>query len=121
MVIEMKKIFVVDDDSSIGDILSSMLGFEGYDVDVFSTGKDGIKKAKEKKADLVLLDYFLPGERTEDLIKDFRSSIGEKLPIILMSASVQGEQRSKNLPINEFIAKPFQREGLLDIIGRNIN
>ncbi len=56
--IEGKKIFVVDDDVSIGEIITMLLELEGYKVNSFSAGKDGVEKAKNDKPDLVLLDYF---------------------------------------------------------------
>lgn len=114
-----KKIFVVDDDSSIGEILSSILILENYDVSAFIKGSDAVVKSKDENVDLILLDYFLPGENTEDIINEFRGN-KKDTPIILMSASVQGEQMAKKLNVNEFIPKPFQREVLLETIQRNI-
>lgn len=116
-----KKIFVVDDDRSIGDILSMLLEMEGYRVNAFNTGLAGVEKAKSEKPDLVLLDYFLPGEDASEIITNMRVAAGENLPILLMSASSQAEKAAKNLAINEFIPKPFQREKLLEEIARNIN
>lgn len=116
-----KKIFVVDDDMSIGDILSMMLEMEGFSVDSFNSGHASIDKSRLEKPDLVLLDYFLPGEDAQEIIANLRMAAGDDLPILLMSASSQAEQLARNLPINEFISKPFQRESLLKAIGRNIN
>lgn len=116
-----KKIFVVDDDASIGDILSMMLEMEGYSVASFISGSEGIGKAREIRPDLVLLDYFLPGENPEDIIANLRSEAGDNLPILLMSASSQAEKKAKDLAVNEFISKPFQRENLLKAIDRYIN
>ncbi len=116
-----KKIFVVDDDQSIGEVLSMMLEMEGYNVASFSNGRDGIGKARFERPNLLLLDYFLPGETAEDIIANMRLAAGKDLPILLMSASSQAEQNAKKLDINEFISKPFQRESLLEAVGRNIN
>ena len=116
-----KKICVVDDDSSIGEVLTVMLELEGFNVNAYNAGRDGVEGSKKERPDLVLLDYFLPGEKAEDIIKGFRENFGSSLPIILMSASRQAEQFAEKLDVNEFIAKPFQREGLLDAIGRNLN
>ncbi len=118
--VEPNKILVVDDDSSIGEILENMLTHENYDVDIFTRGFEAVEKVKREPARLVLLDYFLPGENTEEIISDLRSSTDSALPIVLMSASVHGEQMAKKLPVNEFISKPFQREALLAAIRRNI-
>ena len=115
------EIFVVDDDSSIGDGIAGLLRLKGYRVKSFVKGSDAIKKAKESKPDLALIDYLLPGEKTEDVIRDFHDIPGEDLPIILMSASTQAAQKAKTLPVAEFIAKPFQIELLLETVERNIN
>lgn len=121
MIHQSKKIFVVDDDVSIGEILSMMLEMEGYTVNSFNSGKSGIAKAHAEKPDIVLLDYFLPGESAEDIIKNLRKSAGQDLPILLMSASRQAEEKAEKLEVNEFISKPFHREKLLESIARNIN
>ena len=121
MVNSAKKIFVVDDDSSIGEILSMMLEMEGFKVASFNSGHAGVGKAKQERPDLVLLDYFLPGENASEIIANLRGVAGDNLPILLMSASSQAEQMSKNLEVNEFIPKPFHREILLKAIGRNLN
>ncbi len=119
--IEGKKIFVVDDDVSIGEIITMLLELEGYKVNSFSAGKDGVEKAKKDKPDLVLLDYFLPGEKAEEIIKNMRNAVDGELPILLMSANADAEKLSEKLSVNEFIAKPFQRERLLEAIERNLN
>ncbi|HVF69842.1 MAG TPA: response regulator [Xanthomonadales bacterium] len=116
-----KRIFVVDDDLSIGEIVKMLLELEGYNVNSFLAGKDGIERAKNEKPDLVLLDYFLPGEKAEEIIENMRRTVDENLPIVLMSANADALSLSKNLAVNEFIAKPFHREKLLEAIERNLN
>lgn len=116
-----KKIFVVDDDISIGEIVCMLLELEGYEVNSFSAGKIGVERAKFDKPDLVLLDYFLPGERAEEIIENMRKAAGDKLPIVLMSANTDAGKLAEKLSVNEFIAKPFQRERLLEAIERNLN
>lgn len=117
----MKKVFVVDDDESIGEVVSQILELEGFSVKSFVAGKESVAQMKNEKPDLVLLDYFLPGENAEDTIKSIRNASGEKVPIVLMSASIQAEERAKSLPVSEFVSKPFQREALVNAIIRNIN
>ncbi len=116
-----KKIFVVDDDVSIGEIVCMLLEMEGYEVNSFSAGKDGVEKARNEKPDLVLLDYFLPGEKAEEIIDNMRNVVDQKLPILLMSANADAGKLAEKLSVNEFIAKPFHRERLLEAIERNLN
>lgn len=115
-----KLIYIIDDDSSIGEIISEILELEGYAVNSYKSGKEGVEGCMDKKPDLILLDYFLPGENAENIIHGLRND-DIKLPIILMSASRQAEEHSKSLEVNEFLAKPFQREKLLDTIARHLN
>jgi CheY-like chemotaxis protein len=119
--VQMKKILVVDDDLSIGEVLSLMLEMEGYSVVTLNSGRAGIEKIIHERPDLVLLDYFLPGEDAEEIIGKMRKKAGANLPIILMSASAQAERMAQKLAVNEFIPKPFQREILLEAIGRHLN
>lgn len=114
------EIFVIDDDATIGDSISSLLMHKGYRVKTFTHGRDALRKAKERKPDLAIIDYLLPGESAEDIIRDFHT-LGKDLPIVLMSASYLASKKAKDLPINEFIAKPFQIDLLLETIERNLN
>ncbi len=50
-----------------------------------------------------------------------RNAVDGELPILLMSANADAEKLSEKLSVNEFIAKPFQRERLLEAIERNLN
>lgn len=114
------KVFVIDDDSSIGEVLLIMLAGENYNVEAFTMGSEAIDTAIRKRPDLVILDYFLPGENAEDIIERLRNIAGKELPIILMSASANGSELAKELPVSEFIPKPFQRQVMLEAISRNI-
>lgn len=112
---------MVDDDNAIGEVVSQMLEMEGFAVKTFTNGKDSIEKISGENPDLILLDYFLPGENAEQTIREIKDNAQGSLPIILMSASVQAADKAKKLAVSEFIPKPFQRQALIDVIRRNIN
>ena len=54
------RILVVDDEASIVDSVATVLRYEGFDVDVASTGRAALHKAQEDLFDLVVLDVMLP-------------------------------------------------------------
>ena len=56
-----KKILIVEDDKFLRELIAQKVGKEGYQVTEAIDGEDGVKKAKEDKPDLVLLDLILPG------------------------------------------------------------
>ncbi len=115
-----KKIFIVDDDSSILNIMEDMLIGENYDVYSFAAGKDAVENTEKEKPDIVILDYYLPGENAEEIVEKLRLIAGNHLPIILISASMQIEQKAEKLLVSDFIEKPFQRQVLLDVIKKNL-
>ncbi|MBI2031885.1 MAG: response regulator [Candidatus Levybacteria bacterium] len=115
------KVFIIDDDTSILQVMEEMIREEDYEVKIFTNGKDAIEKAKEDEPDIVILDYFLPGENAAEIVSKLRSIAGDKLPILLISASMQAKLMAEKLAVNEFIPKPFQREILFEAIRKNIS
>jgi DNA-binding NtrC family response regulator len=121
MDVEEKIIFIVDDDENIGEVLKNMLVNENYRVESFTSGKKAMEHSIAETPRILLLDYFLPGENTEEIISYFKNKSGKEVKVLLMSASMNALRAVKELPVNEFISKPFQRETLLRVISRNIN
>ncbi|HDM32064.1 MAG TPA: response regulator, partial [bacterium] len=56
-----KKILIVEDDKFLRELIARKLRNEGYEVLEAVDGEEGLKKIKEIKPDLVLLDLILPG------------------------------------------------------------
>jgi len=56
-----KLILIIDDDGDFREIISTKLAREGFGVEQSPDGQSGIKKAKEIKPDLILLDVRMPG------------------------------------------------------------
>lgn len=116
----MKNILVVEDDESIRQGLVDLLLSENYQVDFASDGHQGMVKAMENKADLVLLDVMLPGPDGYSILKSMRAS-NIKVPVILLTA--RGQEVDKVLGFNfgadDYVVKPFSgRELLLRIKAR---
>jgi CheY-like chemotaxis protein len=57
----MKKILIVEDDKFLRELIVQKLLKEGYETSEAVDGEEGIKKIKEEKPDLILLDLILPG------------------------------------------------------------
>lgn len=116
--INKKRIFIIDDDVAIRDVLASILEGEQYNTDGFPSGKTALLNAEEKKPDLILLDYYLPDESAEQVIEALRSRVDEDLPILLMSAHMQAAEVARRLELEDFLAKPFQLETVLQAVRR---
>ncbi len=55
------RILCVDDDRPTVTIISAILKKEGYEVEIALNGNEGLKKAREMKPDLLILDIMMPG------------------------------------------------------------
>lgn len=111
-----RRIFVVDDDVSIREILSLMVRDAGYSVESFSSGKEMMQVLEKKIPTVILLDYFLPGEVTDDLISQVNEK-SKETSIILMSADIRTSKISEHLPVKAFLQKPFQMDTVLSMLS----
>lgn len=104
------RVLVVDDEPDLIRVLQFGLQASGYVVECASDGQDGLKKAREMKPDIILLDLMLPkldGYKICRLLKfDDRF---KHIPIIILSARTQeGDQAlALEMGANLFIAKPY--------------
>ena len=115
-----KKILVVDDDLDIIEPLALILESKGYNVETITKGKLVYSKIDSFKPDLLLLDILMSGsdgrEICRNLKKDKKTST---LVVVMMSAHPSAEKDSKEIGADDFIAKPFETEDLVDIIEKN--
>lgn len=118
---ENKKIMICDDNQDIVDVLNIMLETEGYTVfsEIDSTKLiDGIK---QQTPDLLLLDLWMPVLSGDQIVKLIRESNDIKhLPVIILSASIDGNDIAQNVGANGFIAKPFNIEDIFDVIKNTL-
>ncbi len=109
----MKRIFVVEDDLGIRELLEYLLMSQEYDVKTFPTAGEFKRCISSEIADLILMDVMLPDgnglEMCEDLNKDPGTS---QIPVVLMSAHADQSLFEKSCA-KDFIAKPFDVDDLL--------
>ncbi|MBM7562403.1 response regulator transcription factor [Fusibacter tunisiensis] len=103
-----KRIFVIDDDENIRELISLYLEKEGYAVDQFESGEKGIEALKISAPDLVMLDIMMPGMDGYDTLKEIRK-IG-KTPVIMVTAKDETFDKVLGLELgaDDYIVKPFE-------------
>lgn len=106
----MKRIFVIDDDVYIGNLLEELLSREGYGVLRAYSGSEALLLLEKQKPDLVLLDLMLPGLSGEELLPKLTG-----IPVIVVSAKVDVTDKVRLLldGAADYITKPFATEELL--------
>lgn len=103
-------ILVVDDERDILDLIEYNLKIEGFDVLKAENGEEGIRKAKESRPDLILLDIMMPkmdGLEAVEIVR--RDKDLKKTPIIFLTAKSdeKTEIESLNKGGDDYITKPI--------------
>jgi len=94
----MKKILIIENDKFLRELIVSKLAKENYNVSEALDGEEGIKKIKEEKPDLALLDLILPGiDGFEVLSRIKDDSATASIPIIILSNLGQREETEKGM------------------------
>jgi DNA-binding response OmpR family regulator len=106
-------VLAIEDDDDIRQLLTSLLGREGYQVTEAATGKDGLRAFHQIRPDLVILDVGLPdidGFEVLERIRDLSDS-----PVLMLTAlgSDHDKVRGLNSGADDYLTKPFSRVELL--------
>ena len=109
-------IFVVEDEKPILTLLTYNLQKEGYKVSSSSNGEEALSSIKEKKPDLVLLDWMLPDLSGIKICQYLKQDEKVKnIPIIMLTAKGEEEDKVKglNTGAEDYMTKPFSFPELL--------
>ena len=112
-----KRIFIVEDDSSLQEAYTYMLESE-FDCRCFENGDSLFAALKDSKPDLILLDIMLPGDDGFAILYRLKSKrLTSPIPVIMVSAKNEevSKVRGLNMGADDYITKPF---GVLEIIAR---
>src|SRR4051812_16075984 len=103
-----QRILVVDDEPSIVDAISSVLRYEGFDVQEAYDGKAALTAAEESAPDLIVLDVMLPHVDGLEVTKRLRAG-GYKMPVLFLTARTGVEDRIAGLTVggDDYVTKPF--------------
>ena len=116
-------ILIVDDDDRIRNLLRDYLSENNYIVSTAEDADQAKKKLLLIKFDIIILDVMMPGQNGYELTKEIKKDI--KVPIILLTAKGEVENRIKGLEIgaDDYLGKPFEPKELLlrikNLIDRN--
>ena len=110
------KIFIIEDEPSIIQLVQHNLEKNGFIVLSSVNGNDGLKELKKFQPDLLLLDWMLPDLSGIDICKNIRKDNSFKdLPIIMLTAKGEEEDKIKGLDsgIDDYLTKPFSFNELM--------
>ncbi|WP_129339287.1 response regulator transcription factor [Cellulomonas endophytica] len=102
---------VVDDEPSLGDLLSTVLRYEGWAVETALTGHAAVRAAKASRPDVVVLDVMLPDLTGLEVLRRIRATQPD-VPVLFLTAKDAVEDRVAGLTAggDDYVTKPFSLE-----------
>ena len=117
----MRRILIVEDNETNGDVLSRRLARRGYHVLLARDGSQGLVMAGAHGPDLILMDLALPEIDGWECARRLKADAATRhIPIIALTAHAMIGDREKALDAgcDEFDTKPIELVGLLDKMDR---
>ncbi|MBO9359795.1 MAG: response regulator transcription factor [Thermomicrobium sp.] len=110
----MTHVLVVDDDTRLVEMLRRTLSYEGFTVSVAQSGDEALRLVAERRPDLIVLDWLLPGMDGLAVVQRLRAA-GDGTPILMLTARDAVEDRVLGLDsgADDYLVKPFAPAELL--------
>jgi FixJ family two-component response regulator len=110
-------VFVVDDDQSVREALSSLIRSIGLDVETYASAHEYLRRRPPQSPACLVLDVRMPGLSGLDLQRELAHQ-GREIPIIFVTAhgDIPMTVKAMKAGAAEFLSKPFRDQDLLDAI-----
>jgi CheY-like chemotaxis protein len=121
-----KKILIVDDEPEQIDFASTLLEENGYVPISAANGKEGMKKVKSEKPDLILLDILMPERGGIGMYQDLRHGEETKnIPVVIVTGLSRGgnfedfmlRQGEDIPPPDGYVEKPMNPDVVLQLVS----
>lgn len=115
------RVLVVDDEVGIREGCRRVLTPQGFAVDLAESSPSGLRKLRESRYDVLLLDIMLPGMSGLEVLRQARQIDPDLICIIITGyATVELAVQAIREGAHDFIAKPFTTDHLLQVIHREL-
>ena len=108
------KVLVVDDETTLSELLALALRYEGWEVRTAADGASAVSAARDLRPDLVVLDIMLPDMDGLEVLRRLRNEF-ERTPVLFLTAKDAVEDRIAGLTAggDDYVTKPFSIEELV--------
>jgi two-component system OmpR family response regulator len=108
------RVLAVDDESSLTELLSMAMRYEGWQVTTAGTGSDAVKAAREARPDAIVLDMMLPDFDGLEVMRRIRTEDPD-VPVIFLTAKDAVADRIGGLTAggDDYVTKPFSLEEVI--------
>ncbi len=100
-------VLVADDEARIRDILAGYLEADGFEVVLAGDGEEALRRARERKPDVVVLDVMMPGLDGVEVLRRLRTE--SDVYVILLTAKSDEVDKLVGLSMgaDDYVTKPF--------------
>lgn len=113
-----KKIFIIEDDQTVQEMLKMIFEKAGYEIEISSDGQS-IYKERDQWPDLFVLDKQLFGFDGLEICRYLKSTEAtSKIPVLMLSATPGIEPMAISAGADDFLEKPFNTSHLMSRIAR---
>ena len=119
----MKTILIIEDDSSVRELLVTLFEDKGYAVSEAADGDAGIERSRADTADLIVLDMSLPGMTGWEVLPLLRSHPATReTPVLALTAhdTPEGRDDAHEAGCDRFVAKPIDQDRLMAAVAELI-
>jgi len=116
----MKKILIIEDESSMRNSLEEFFSEEGFEVTTAMDGESGYEMIRSKKFDVILLDIILPRMDGFEILNKIKEEEVEHAPIVLLTNLGEAENIQKALDLGAttyLIKSDYQLKEIIDKVN----
>lgn len=111
-------VLVVDDDPDMVDIIVTILRSQGYAYRTACNGVEALDAIHNERPAMVLLDMLMPVMNGWQTAEEIHHRYGHTVPLIVLTAAEHAEIRAREIDADGVLAKPFDMNDLLRVVGR---
>jgi PAS domain S-box-containing protein len=111
-------VLVIDDDPSVRDLLQRFLKKEGFHVVSASGGEEGLRRARERRPDAIVLDIQMPGMDGWSVLRSLKAEQTLKdVPVVVVTMM---DQKGLGLALgaSDYLMKPVERERIAEVLRK---
>jgi len=116
----MKRILIIEDDTSMAELVRDYLSIHQYDAHIENSGDRGLAEALRGNYDLIILDLMLPMVDGFEICRRLRSELD--IPILMVSAKKEDIDKIRGLGLgaDDYVVKPFSPSELVARVGAHL-
>lgn len=116
-----KKLLLADDSITIQKVIGITFANEDYDLTIVDNGDAALQKARSDRPDLILADVYMPGKNGYEVCAAVKGDPALRgVPVLLLSGTFEpfDEEKAHASGADDWIAKPFESQALIDKVHR---